>query len=103
MDGEFTLIGDRVIIPASFYVVVCRLDSYDFAIAGKPLTEAQLLAFCHSPPDDPVRGHLLTVRRISRGKRSKPLHQIFGEDPPIPPTPSLGMFLQVRIRIILAQ
>ncbi|KAF9650760.1 Pkinase-domain-containing protein [Thelephora ganbajun] len=57
---------------------------------GKPLTEAQLLAICHSPTSDPVGDHRLTLRRIgARGKRSKALHQIFGETPPIPATPGL--------------
>ncbi|THH17820.1 hypothetical protein EW146_g3073 [Bondarzewia mesenterica] len=51
---------------------------------GTPLTEAQLLAVCHAPPDDPAREHGLTLRRTGKGKRSKALAQIFGENPPAP-------------------
>ena len=57
-------------------------------IEGRPLTEAQLFTTCHLPTNDLVGDHQLTLRRIgARGKRSKPLHQIFGETPPIPATP----------------
>ena len=67
------------------------LDFLTDWIDGKPLTETQLLAICHSPTSDLVGDHRLTLRRIEgRGKRSKPLHQIFGETPPIPATPGLG-------------
>jgi hypothetical protein len=67
------------------------LDLLTGFIDGKPLTEAQLLAICHSPTSDLVGDHRLTLRRIgARGKRSKALHQIFGETPPIPATPGLG-------------
>ncbi|TFY62902.1 hypothetical protein EVG20_g6538 [Dentipellis fragilis] len=47
-----------------------------------PLSEAQLLAVCHAPPDDPAREHGLTLRRTGKAKRSKALAQIFGEPPP---------------------
>lgn len=72
---------------------------------GRPLTEAQLLAICHSPTTDLVGDHRLTLRRISaRGKRSKALHQIFGETPPMPATPGLGesklLILQIKLSLI---
>ena len=49
-----------------------------------PLSEAELLAVCHSELDHPVREHGLTLRRVygSKQKRSKPLISIFGEEPP---------------------
>ncbi|KAI0950600.1 hypothetical protein AcV7_009014 [Taiwanofungus camphoratus] len=37
---------------------------------GNPLTEAQLLAICHAPPDEPSREHGLTLRMIGKTKRS---------------------------------
>ncbi|KAL4253160.1 protein kinase superfamily protein [Abortiporus biennis] len=36
---------------------------------GGPLTEAQLLAICHAPPDDPARDHGLTLRRLGVASR----------------------------------
>ena len=71
---------------------------------GKPLTEAQLLTICHSPTTDLVGDHRLTLRRTgARGKRSKALHQIFGETPPVPATPGLGesKFLILQIKLFL--
>jgi mitogen-activated protein kinase kinase kinase len=63
------------------------------------LTEAQLLTICNSPPEDPMRGHVLILRRIIRGKRSKALHQIFGEEPPLPPTPNYGTFTLIPANV----
>ncbi|KDQ60791.1 hypothetical protein JAAARDRAFT_31768 [Jaapia argillacea MUCL 33604] len=48
------------------------------------LTEAELLAVCHAPPDDPARERGLTLRRTGKSKRSKFLPGIFGESPPVP-------------------
>ncbi|KAG1756726.1 Pkinase-domain-containing protein [Suillus paluster] len=65
--------------------------------SGKPLSEAELLAVCHSSTDDPVKERGLTLRKSGRTKRSKDLQRIFGENPPrnisptspiIPPRPS---------------
>ncbi|KIJ68913.1 hypothetical protein HYDPIDRAFT_23789 [Hydnomerulius pinastri MD-312] len=52
---------------------------------GKPLSEAELLAVCHGPPDS-IKEQGLTLRRTGRTKRSKALARIFGEDPPAPPS-----------------
>ena len=49
---------------------------------GKALSEAELLAVCHGPPDS-IKEQGLTLRRTGRTKRSKALARIFGEDPPI--------------------
>ncbi|TFY79407.1 hypothetical protein EWM64_g4602, partial [Hericium alpestre] len=49
-----------------------------------PMSEAELLAVCHAPPDDPAREHGLTLRRTGKAKRSKALAAIFGEAPPPP-------------------
>lgn len=57
-------------------------------LAGKPLTEAELLSVCHAGPDHPARGNGLTLRRIGKPKRTKALQQIFGEPPPTPGQPS---------------
>ncbi|KAG0707708.1 Pkinase-domain-containing protein [Suillus ampliporus] len=65
--------------------------------SGKPLSEAELLAVCHSSSDDLVKERGLTLRKSGRTKRSKDLQRIFGENPPrnisptspiIPPRPS---------------
>ncbi|KAF9218247.1 hypothetical protein BS17DRAFT_791876, partial [Gyrodon lividus] len=50
---------------------------------GNPLSEAELLAVCHGPPDS-SKEQGLTLRRTGRTKRSKALARIFGEDPPAP-------------------
>ncbi|PCH38051.1 Pkinase-domain-containing protein [Wolfiporia cocos MD-104 SS10] len=39
-------------------------------LSGSPLTEAQLLSFCQASPDDPSRENGLTLRLISRMRRS---------------------------------
>ena len=52
-------------------------------LAGKPLTEGELLSICHAPPDNPARERGLTLRRTNKGKRSKALAQFFGEGPPL--------------------
>ncbi|KAG1831708.1 Pkinase-domain-containing protein [Suillus variegatus] len=60
--------------------------------SGKPLSEAELLAVCHSASDDPVKGRGLTLRKSGRTKRSKDLQRIFGENPPrniSPTSPSI--------------
>ena len=48
-------------------------------MAGKPLTEAELLSICQAPPGNPARERGLTLRRTWKGKRSKALHTFFGE------------------------
>ena len=48
----------------------------------KSLSEGELLAVCHGPPDS-IKEQGLTLRRNGRTKRSKALIRIFGEDPPI--------------------
>ncbi|KAF8121956.1 Pkinase-domain-containing protein [Boletus edulis] len=58
------------------------LESEDQCDNGKPLSEAELLAVCHGPPDS-IKEQGLTLRRTGRTKRSKALARIFGEDPPI--------------------
>lgn len=70
----------------------------------KPLSEAELLAVCHGPPDS-VKDQGLTLRRTGRTKRSKALARIFGEDPPItssrtssPTSPARGAFTFSGIR-----
>lgn len=55
-------------------------------LTGKLLTEAELLFICHAEPDNPSREHGLTLRRMSKPKRSKALAQYFGEAPPPRPT-----------------
>ncbi|KAI0362201.1 Pkinase-domain-containing protein [Trametes cingulata] len=35
------------------------------------LSEAELLALCHAPPDDPAREHGLTIRKTGRGRRGQ--------------------------------
>ena len=95
----FSQIGTTT--PGVRYVFGVRsgLDLLTDWIVGKPLTEAQVLAICHSPTSDLVGDHRLTLRRIAaRGKR-KPLHQIFGETPPIPATPGFGKFKFPILRI----
>lgn len=60
--------------------------------SGKPLSEAELLAVCHSSSDEPVKGRGLTLRKSGRTKRSKDLQRIFGENPPrniSPTSPSI--------------
>lgn len=60
--------------------------------SGKPLSEAELLAVCHSSSEEPVKGRGLTLRKSGRTKRSKDLHRIFGENPPrniSPTSPSI--------------
>ncbi|KAF8550286.1 Pkinase-domain-containing protein [Imleria badia] len=59
------------------------LDSDDQCDNGKSLSEAELLAVCHGPPDY-IKEQGLTLRRTGKTKRSKALARIFGEDPPIP-------------------
>ncbi|KAG9318895.1 Pkinase-domain-containing protein [Chiua virens] len=56
------------------------LESDDQPDNGKPLSEAELLAVCHGPPDS-IKEQGLTLRRTGRTKRSKALARIFGEDP----------------------
>lgn len=46
---------------------------------AKPLSEAALLSICHADPDDPARQRGLSVRRTGKGKRSKHLANILGE------------------------
>ncbi|GLB34919.1 putative ras-binding domain of Byr2 [Lyophyllum shimeji] len=36
---------------------------------GTPLTEAELLAICHAPPDHPTREHGLIVRKLAKARR----------------------------------
>lgn len=60
--------------------------------SGKPLSEAELLAVCHSSSHEPVKGRGLTLRKSGRTKRSKDLQRIFGENPPrniSPTSPSI--------------
>ncbi|KZT42049.1 Pkinase-domain-containing protein [Sistotremastrum suecicum HHB10207 ss-3] len=38
---------------------------------GKALSEAEILATCHSEPDHPVREHGLTLRRVTGGKQKR--------------------------------
>ncbi|KAH9180679.1 Pkinase-domain-containing protein [Lactarius sanguifluus] len=49
------------------------LDWGNDASLVRPLTEAQLLSVCHAPPNDPAREHGLTLRRIAKAKRPKPI------------------------------
>ncbi|OJA13764.1 hypothetical protein AZE42_01530 [Rhizopogon vesiculosus] len=62
--------------------------------SGDPLTQAELLAVCHSScaPCDPVKERGLILRKSGQTKPSKDLHQIPGESPshtrptsPMPP------------------
>jgi mitogen-activated protein kinase kinase kinase len=67
---------------------MCSVSSSPLALTRrfvieKPLSEAELLAVCHGPPDS-IKDQGLTLRRTGRTKRSKALARIFGEDPPMP-------------------
>ncbi|KAI9509621.1 Pkinase-domain-containing protein [Russula earlei] len=43
------------------------------ASPSRPLSEAQLLAVCHAPPNDPSRERGLTLRRVTKVRRTKPM------------------------------
>jgi mitogen-activated protein kinase kinase kinase len=58
----------RVCICALYMSLLAQL-----LLAGRPLTEAQLLAVSHAPPNDPARERGLTLRRVSKAKRLKPI------------------------------
>jgi mitogen-activated protein kinase kinase kinase len=58
-------------------------------LAGKNLSESELLFICHAEPDNPAREHGLTLRRIGKPKRSKVLERYFGEPPPRPSSPNI--------------
>lgn len=62
--------------------------NYAHSLAGKHLSESELLFICHAEPDNPAREHGITLRRIGKPKRSKALSRYFGEAPPRAPTPS---------------
>ncbi|KAN0076850.1 hypothetical protein V8E55_010705 [Tylopilus felleus] len=66
------------------------IEVMEKVLRKKPLSEAELLAVCHGPPDS-IKDKGLTLRRTGRTKRSKALARIFGEDPPVvsPRTSSL--------------
>ncbi|KAI0035089.1 hypothetical protein K488DRAFT_76864 [Vararia minispora EC-137] len=49
-----------------------------------PLSEAKLLAICHSKADDPVRERGLILRHTGKAKRNK-AHIILGASPPLSP------------------
>ncbi|EIW85155.1 Pkinase-domain-containing protein [Coniophora puteana RWD-64-598 SS2] len=55
-------------------------DNHDI----QALSEAELLAICHSPIDEIMKDHGLYLRKTGRGKRSKALARIFGEEVPAP-------------------
>lgn len=41
------------------------------SFTARPLTEAQLLAVCHAPPNEPARERGLTLRRVTKVKRPR--------------------------------
>jgi mitogen-activated protein kinase kinase kinase len=56
-------------------LIIYGTDLRYLCLAGKPLTEGELLSICHAPPDNPARERGLTLRRTAKGKRSKALGQ----------------------------
>ncbi|KAH9079546.1 Pkinase-domain-containing protein [Lactarius deliciosus] len=72
------------------------LDWGNDASLVRPLTEAQLLSVCHAPPNDPAREHGLTLRRIAKAKRPKPIVYAAStsnghEDDNLPSTDNTGL------------
>ena len=52
------------------FVLVAFVFSHS-SFTARPLTEAQLLAVCHAPPNDPARERGLTLRRVPKAKRPR--------------------------------
>jgi mitogen-activated protein kinase kinase kinase len=63
-------------------------------LTGRPLTEAQLLRVCHAPPNDPARERGLTLRRVSKVRRPKPID--YGASPQAQATSPTGLAFPSR-------
>jgi mitogen-activated protein kinase kinase kinase len=72
MGGAYFSIGATRLPKVCICVLYTSLLA-QLLLPGRPLTEAQLLAVCHASPNDPARERGLTLRRVSKAKRPKPM------------------------------